>query len=377
MINGHPMTEVIFDSNNYFGQDFGLEMDLVERIEIIRGPSSALYGSNGILANINVITKAPVDSAKFAVSTEVDSIGPQKLTLMSSVDLGKGANLLVEGSGFMGSGHDMSIPGYDTSDQNYGVAQHLDGQSGYHSYVDLAWGSWNFSGYFNTRLAQAAVLGDGATFNGPGQFYRDTRDFIGATYIHDYSNSSQLRWQIYYDHYGYADRYDQPPSPTAITDLDEDSADWVSSEVIYSHPLSFGELTMGLSANVEIRNLQENVAYSPVREIRLDFNRPDASIAPFLQQEWALAARWKAYFGVRLDESRQFGAFFHPASDWSISPRPGHLTSLSMAGRFATQATLRSTTPMGTHKSPILDCCRKRPTLSSLLSSTVSESLRI
>jgi len=64
MLNGPPLTGNIHNSNGLFGRACGLTMDLVERIEVFRGPTSALYGSNGILAKINVVTRSPVDAGR-------------------------------------------------------------------------------------------------------------------------------------------------------------------------------------------------------------------------------------------------------------------------------------------------------------------------
>src|SRR5579862_2014975 len=325
MINGHPMTEIVFDSNNYFGQDFGLDLDLVDRIEIIRGPSSALYGSNGVLANINIVTKAPVESPRFAASTETDSLGMRKVQVSASMDLGRGASLLVEGSGILDGGHDLVIPAYNTPAQNNGIANHLDGQSGYHSYANLMWGAWDFSVYFNTRLSRAPVLGESATFDSQGQFYRDTRDFAGATYTHDFETSSQLQWQIYYDHYSYSDRYDVPVENGIVDNRDRDWGDWVSSQLIYRRPDRIGGLTVGVSSSVEIRNLQTNQDFSPDHTVYLDISHPDLSLAFFAQQEWGFARNWTAYFGGRFDESRNFGGFVSPQA--SVVYQPSGRTS--------------------------------------------------
>lgn len=45
---------------NAFGRDY-LSLDLVKRIEVVRGPASALYGSDGMAGLVNVVTHEPAD----------------------------------------------------------------------------------------------------------------------------------------------------------------------------------------------------------------------------------------------------------------------------------------------------------------------------
>ena len=53
------MADNIFDFMLLFGSGFPIDMNLIKQIEIIRGPASALYGSNAIFATVNIITKSP------------------------------------------------------------------------------------------------------------------------------------------------------------------------------------------------------------------------------------------------------------------------------------------------------------------------------
>jgi outer membrane receptor protein involved in Fe transport len=56
MIDGHPV-DYRPSSGNFFGEEL-IPMELVERVEIIRGPASALYGADAFLGAINVVTRA-------------------------------------------------------------------------------------------------------------------------------------------------------------------------------------------------------------------------------------------------------------------------------------------------------------------------------
>jgi iron complex outermembrane receptor protein len=46
-IDGHRLNENIYDGA-YVDTEFPLDIDLIDRIEVIRGPGSALYGTDAI-----------------------------------------------------------------------------------------------------------------------------------------------------------------------------------------------------------------------------------------------------------------------------------------------------------------------------------------
>ncbi|MDR3700015.1 MAG: TonB-dependent receptor plug domain-containing protein [Candidatus Sulfopaludibacter sp.] len=134
MLNGHPLTDNIYNSIDPFGQDFGLDLDLVEHIEIIHGPTSALYGSNGMPANIDVVTRSPVDSPKPMTSAETDTFGEAEATVSSSVYPGGGANLPVSESGARSSGPWVA-----------------DGERAYDTFANLIRHNWSLTAYGNSR----------------------------------------------------------------------------------------------------------------------------------------------------------------------------------------------------------------------------------
>ena len=56
LVDGHRINNDLTDGAA-IGTDFILDVDLIDRVEVIRGPSAVLYGNNAFFGVINVITR--------------------------------------------------------------------------------------------------------------------------------------------------------------------------------------------------------------------------------------------------------------------------------------------------------------------------------
>ena len=74
LIDGHRLNDNIFDGN-LIGTEFPLDVDLIDRVEVIRGPNSSLYVASAFLGVINIITKQGQDVPKVSAAGAVASYG--------------------------------------------------------------------------------------------------------------------------------------------------------------------------------------------------------------------------------------------------------------------------------------------------------------
>ena len=304
MINGHDAAENIVEST-FVGNDFPLDLDLVDRIEIVRGPSSALYGSNGMLATINVITKRPRDVHGTAIRMETGSLGERKMEANTAVALGQTANLLVSASVFNNAGaHQLYISELDTAQTNFGRAIDMDGEKGYHAFADLTWGNWEALVVAGDRIKIQPVSWGDTVFNDRGTRVEDSRGFLELSYTRDLPGDRTLTWRTSYDAYRYRGIYHYPADDGVEDYREHDYGDWIGSKFTYRLPDSkTGHLTLGTEVRIDLRALQNAFDVEPQQQQLLWVNRRDRYAGVFAQQEWELGRHWEMNLGLRFDRS--------------------------------------------------------------------------
>jgi len=326
MVNGHNMADNVFDYMLYFGNDFPIDMNLIKQIEVIRGPSSALYGSNAVFATINIITKLPVEAGALAVTADTGSFGEKKIQMSETASLG-GASMLFSGSVLNNAGESpLYFPQFNTPQTNHGMAINMNTERGYHFLSTLVWRNWTVTASVAGHDMISPINWGPVIFNDRGSQNADNRDFIDAAYTRQ-AGEGVLEWRIYYDSFHYQGRAEYQLDPITVEDNRTNIlGNWIGSKLTYRVPVAIaGDVTLGVEGKFDVRNLMESFDVSPVPTQYLRTSNPNRSLALIFQDEKRLSRTWKLDLGLRFDKASYGDDFLSPRmaliyqpSNWTV-----------------------------------------------------------
>ena len=201
LVDGHRVNNNLTDSAP-IGHDFILDIDLIDRVEIIRGPGSVLYGNNAIFGVINVITRQGKQLNGTEVSGEYGSFDTYKARVTYGRLFTNGVHLMLSGTYSDSGGQDrLFYKEFNTPAQNNGVAQNLDGGSFESFFGSVGYGDFALEGAFINREKQNPTAQFSTTFNDPRLNTTDQQGYATLKYAHSFPDVVDVTAKIYYDGY--------------------------------------------------------------------------------------------------------------------------------------------------------------------------------
>jgi outer membrane receptor protein involved in Fe transport len=308
LIDGMRVNDSVYDQAP-IGDDFPLDMDLVERIEYVPGSGSAIYGSNALFGVVNVITKQGRDIGGAQAAASVGSFGEKRARATYGWHGGSGADLVLSATSYDRSGQSLYYPEFDTPDQNNGIAHDLDYDRAQFLFAKFAYAGFRISAGYGNRTKGVPTAPYQSVFNAP-QSTTDTHTFIDVTYSHAITNGLEIAPEVYWERYDYSSLglYGDPQIPN----LDGDKAIWYGADVhatLSSIPRN--KIVVGVSAMRDASRDQFNYNTDPYQLV-LDDRRSSNSIGLYAEDEIKLPWRFTLNAGVRIDRETISGTNVNP-----------------------------------------------------------------
>lgn len=167
MVNGSLVNENMWGIAPVGAEFMGLNIDMVERVEFIRGPGSALYGNSPMLGLLNIVTSNTQTLEGLQVSAEAGSFGKLQTSLVFGKALNNGMNISASGRLGKVAGQNLYFPEYDDSSTNYGIAEKRDWAKYGGFTTQIAWRGFTWQAVYSNRMTGLATGSFDVLFNNP------------------------------------------------------------------------------------------------------------------------------------------------------------------------------------------------------------------
>ena len=333
MVDGILLNDPIY-SQGSIGLEFPVDVDLIERVEYIPGPGSAIYGSNAFFGVVNVITRNGKGVGGLEVSTEAGSWGTYKGRATWGQRYSNDLDVLLSVAGYSSRGRDQYYSEFASPGVSDGIARGLDYERAPDAFAKISWSGFTFEAAHRTRTKGIPTASYNARFNDPGTRTVDAQTFAELRYDANVARDLELSARINRGRYDYQGDYPYADalSGTRILNVDIANSQWWGGEVkLISRAINGHKIVLGAEYLKNTRKDQNNYDLAPSK-IYLDEHHTSSQSGLYAQDEIALRPNMVVNAGLRYDHYSTFGAIVNPRLAFIYSLDPS-ITLKALYGR--------------------------------------------
>jgi len=318
LVDGHRINNNIYDTAAV-GSEFIIDIDLIDRVEVIRGPGSSLYGSNAFFGVINVVTKRPSALKGLEVSLEAGSSDTYKERVSFGHRFGSGLEMVLSATNYRSKGGSLYYKEYDSPETNFGRSDGNDSDAFKSFFADFKFSGLRVQGAYAARTKGIPTGAWNTVFDDDRTKVSDTQGYIDVRYEKKFEHDQYLSARLFYDYYRYDGKYiiDYPP---LTMNKDLAVGKWWGGEAYYSKKILDRHTIMaGAEYRDNFLQKQRNYDENPYA-VYIDDIRGSYSVGAYLQGEFALSDRIILNAGARYDHYKDFSGRLNPRVAMIFNP---------------------------------------------------------
>jgi outer membrane receptor for ferrienterochelin and colicins len=306
LIDGHRYNDNIFDSF-YTDEGFPVDVDVIERVEVVRGPSSSLYGTSAVFGVINVITKRGRDQKGVNIKGSYGSNDTYKTSLSYGDRFNNGLEAFVTGSFYDSAGYDrLYYKEFDIPANNNGFADKSDEEFARKLMAKISYGDLSLQGLYVNRRKDIPTASFETLFNTKIQNTTDQATFLEFKYDHTFDNQLNFQSRLSYNNYRYQGNL---PYNLSFINKDLSYGQWWRAE-IEANKVLFADhrVTLGGQFQDNFHQFQTNYDVATYA----DSHESTYQWALFIQDDYSITDSLTLNAGLRYDYFSIFGSTVNP-----------------------------------------------------------------
>lgn len=310
LVDGARVNDNLYDSV-MAGRESPLDIELIERIEFIPGPGSAVHGANAVLGTVNLVTRSAASMRGTQMAAALDTQSGWKLGASTTSEHDAGA-LLIAANVELRPGQTLVFPEFASPGNPQGIVHGQDGESAARIFARFEAAEWSVEALAGRRAKEIPNAPFDLVFADPAAEWVDSLGVLGVSWHPQKVDGEGWYSQLSMGRYSYGDhgRYEPDNELMRFTNLGV----WLHGELNRTMRLGHRHLMLlGLDAQRDLTQEFRTYVLEPASNTVAEYSTSGTRFGLHASDDITLADHWRLGLGARLDRDAH--------DRWTVTPR--------------------------------------------------------